>query len=140
MDSSREGSADVEGDAAPPCSNGVSGGEEEEEKKEKSGDEGEEGKEEELEGDVGEGMEGEPEKADSTEQALFHLTVVNSYGSQEVQKLEKSRTYKLTSEGGREEGGGRGGVKEGGKGGGREGREEGRVGEVGERVLGLCVL
>lgn len=40
----------------------------------------------------------EEEKADSGEPSLFKLAVVNSYGSQEVQKLEPSQTYKLTSE------------------------------------------
>ena len=42
-------------------------------------------------------MEVAEEKSDNNEPQLFHLTVVNSYGSQEVQKLEPSKTYKLTS-------------------------------------------
>ena len=40
----------------------------------------------------------EGEKTDSGERLLFQLTVVNSYGSQEVQKLESSKTYKLSGE------------------------------------------
>lgn len=40
----------------------------------------------------------EAEKTDSDEPPLFCLTVVNSYGSQEVQKLELTQTYKLSSE------------------------------------------
>lgn len=39
----------------------------------------------------------ESEKADVDEPHLFRLTVVNSYGSQEVQKLEVSKTYKFSS-------------------------------------------
>ena len=40
----------------------------------------------------------ETEKTDSDDPPLFSLTVVNSYGSQEVQKLESSKTYRLSSE------------------------------------------
>jgi len=40
--------------------------------------------------------EEEKEKSDSTEQPLFRLTVVNSYGSQELQKLVPGTTYKLS--------------------------------------------
>lgn len=36
-------------------------------------------------------------KAEDGEHVLFQLTVVNSYGSQEVQKLEGSKKYKFTS-------------------------------------------
>ncbi len=37
-------------------------------------------------------------KADDEERLLFQLTVVNSYGSQEVQKLEGSKRYKFSSQ------------------------------------------
>lgn len=43
-------------------------------------------------------MEEEVEKADGRECSLFQLSVVNSYGSQEVQKLKPSTSYKFTSE------------------------------------------
>ena len=107
MESSREGSVEGEGDQGgsepssneggegdrrdhEPCSNGVS---------EENGETGEGGKEEgEKEEEVMEEEEGDGEKSDSGEQPLFHLTVVNSYGSQEVQKLESSKTYKFSSE------------------------------------------
>lgn len=36
-------------------------------------------------------------KAESNQGQLFQLKVVNSYGSQEVQKLEKSQTYRFSS-------------------------------------------
>lgn len=39
----------------------------------------------------------EVEKADGRERSLFQLSVVNSYGSQEVQKLKPSTSYKFTS-------------------------------------------
>lgn len=48
-------------------------------------------------GEKDEEME-ESEKSDSNELYLFRLVVVNSYGSQEVQKLEPSKSYKLSSE------------------------------------------
>ena len=41
--------------------------------------------------------EEEVEKADGRECSLFQLSVVNSYGSQEVQKLKPSTSYKFTS-------------------------------------------
>lgn len=37
-------------------------------------------------------------KGSDEERALFQLTVVNSYGSQEVQKLERKKIYKFSSE------------------------------------------
>ena len=40
----------------------------------------------------------EGEKSDDNERLLFQLVVVNSYGSQEVQKLEPAKTYKLSGE------------------------------------------
>ena len=38
------------------------------------------------------------EKTDSGERPLFKLVVVNSYGSQEVQNLEPSKTYTFSSQ------------------------------------------
>lgn len=40
----------------------------------------------------------EGEKSDDNERLLFQLVVVNSYGSQEVQKLELAKTYKLSGQ------------------------------------------
>ena len=43
-------------------------------------------------------MEEDEEKTDNSERSLFKLVVVNSYGSQEVKKLEPSESCNLSSE------------------------------------------